>query len=159
MVVGGSLVVVGTGTVIDLLVVVVVMVIGGGIGRVVVGMGMVGPGEAHLPAMQIQSASQSFSVLQGSPGRRSVSMWDKRSSWGWHTQAMARPDTAWRYGVCGTSGGLDCRGGLARGGRLDWNPGICTLVVAADEVAVAVSVGLALVACWLSACGQSWRCS
>lgn len=74
MVVGGSLGVVGTGTVINLLVVLVVVVAGGGIGRVVVGTGIVGPGDAHLPARQIQSASQSFSVLQGSPGRRSVSM-------------------------------------------------------------------------------------
>lgn len=158
---GGLLVVVGTGTVIGLLVVIVVVVIGGGTGRVVVVIGggtirvvvVGGTGGrmvAHLPAMQIQSASQSFSVSHGSPGRKAVSSWKKvscRRVKGGRTQAMSWPDAAWRCRVCGMS----C--GLARGGRLDGAPGVCALVVAADEVAITVSVCLAIIACWMSVPG------
>ena len=66
---------------------------------------------------------------------------------GWHTQAMAGPDATGLCRVGGTCCGLDSRGGLLRGGWLDWASGVCTLVVLADEVAITVFVCLALVAC------------
>lgn len=165
--VGGLLVVVGTAGLLVVLVVVIgggtkrVVVVGGTGGRtvlvvvrrvVVIGMGTVGPGVAHLPARQTQLASQSFSVLQGSPEEEVLALGRREAHGGgnrWHTQAVSWPDATGRYRVGGTSCGLDSRGGLARGGRrLDWAPGVCTLVVLADEVTITVSVCLALVACW-----------
>lgn len=171
--VGGLLVVVGTAGLL-----VVLVVIGGGMGRVVIGggttrvvviggtggrmvvvglrevvggTGIVGPvpGTAHLPAMQVQSASQSFSVTQGSPGE--VLAFSRESSWigdKWHTQAVAGPYATGNCRVRGTSGRLDGCGGLLGGCRLGWAPRVRTLVVFADQIAITVCVALAFVACW-----------